>query len=100
MPTLALHPVDSSRNTSAPKQRVLERFFSELSFGQRASWNWKTLGGVAAPGRMREEVIAQIEQKPVCYLVWSNRTYPEHKALRFGVDFDQTLGHYLLSNYH
>jgi hypothetical protein len=56
--------------------------------------------GVVAPGRMTDEVIEQIARKPVRYLIWSNRTYPEYKAMRFGVEFDQTLGHYLLSNYH
>jgi hypothetical protein len=56
--------------------------------------------GVVAPGKMTDEVIQQIEKKPVRYLIWSNRTYPEYKALRFGVEFDQTLGHYLLSHYH
>lgn len=56
--------------------------------------------GVIAPGRMTEEVIQQIERKPVRYLIWSNRTYPEYKVLRFGVDFDQTLGEYLRSHYH
>lgn len=56
--------------------------------------------GVVAPGKMTEEVIAEIERKPVRYLIWSNRTYPEYKAMRFGVEFDQTLGHYLLSHYH
>jgi hypothetical protein len=49
---------------------------------------------------MTEEVIQQIERKPVRYLIWSNRIYPEYKALRFGVDFDQTLGQYLRSHYH
>ena len=56
--------------------------------------------GVVAPGKMTEEVIQQIERKPVRYLIWSNRIYPEYKALRFGVDFDQTLGQYLRSHYH
>jgi hypothetical protein len=56
--------------------------------------------GLVAPGKMTEELIAQIEKKPVRYLIWSNRTYPEYKVLRFGVDFDQTLGHYLVSHYH
>jgi hypothetical protein len=49
---------------------------------------------------MTDEMIEQIEKKPVRYLIWSNRTYPEYKVLRFGVDFDQTLGHYLFSHYH
>lgn len=56
--------------------------------------------GLVAPGNMTNELIQQIEKKPVRYLIWSNRTFPEYKALRFGVDFDQTLGHYLLSHYH
>jgi hypothetical protein len=56
--------------------------------------------GVVAPGKMTEELIQQIEKKPVRYLIWSNRIYPEYKVLRFGVDFDQTLGHYFLSHYH
>lgn len=56
--------------------------------------------GLVAPGKMTNELIQQIEKKPVRYLIWSNRTYPEYKALRFGVDFDQTLGHYFLSHYH
>jgi len=56
--------------------------------------------GLVAPGKMTDELIQQIEQKPVRYLIWSNRTYPEYKALRFGVDFDQNLGRYFLSHYH
>lgn len=56
--------------------------------------------GVVAPGKMTDEVIQQIEKKPVRYLIWSNRTYPEYKALRFGFEFDQTLGHFLVSHYH
>jgi hypothetical protein len=56
--------------------------------------------GVVAPGRMTDELIAQIEKKPVRYLIWSNRIYPEYKALRFGVEFDQVLAGYFLSHYH
>jgi hypothetical protein len=56
--------------------------------------------GVVAPGKMTDEVIQQIDKKPVRYLIWSNRTYPEYQALRFGVDFDRELGHYLTSHYH
>jgi hypothetical protein len=55
--------------------------------------------GVLAPGKMTDELIEQIEKKPVRYLIWSNRTYPEYEAVRFGVDFDQTLARYLLSHY-
>ena len=56
--------------------------------------------GLLAPGRMTDELIQQIEKKPVRYLIWSNRTYPEYTALRFGIDFDQTFGNYLQSHYH
>ena len=56
--------------------------------------------GVVAPGRMTAEAIQQIETKPVRYLIWSNRLFPEYNALRFGIDFDQELGQYLFSHYH
>jgi hypothetical protein len=56
--------------------------------------------GVLVPGKMTEETIRQIEQKRVRYLIWSNRLFPEYGALRFGTDFDQTLGSYLTSHYH
>ena len=49
---------------------------------------------------MTDDLIRQIEAKPVRYLIWSNRTYPEYKVLRFGFDFDRTLGQYFLSHYH
>jgi len=55
--------------------------------------------GVLAPGKMTDELIQQIEQKKVRYLIWSNRLFPEYNVLRFGVDFDQTLGNYLFSHY-
>jgi hypothetical protein len=50
--------------------------------------------------KMTDELIQQIEQKKVRYLIWSNRLFPEYNVLRFGVDFDQTLGNYLFSHYH
>jgi len=56
--------------------------------------------GVVAPGKMTDEVIQQLDQKPVRYLVWSNRLFPEYNALRFGVDFNRDLGRYLFSHYH
>jgi len=56
--------------------------------------------GVLAPGRMTDELIRQIEAKPVRYLIWSNRTFPEYKAVRFGFDFDQTLYQYFVTHYH
>jgi hypothetical protein len=56
--------------------------------------------GVVAPGKMTEEAIQQIEQKPVRYLIWSNRLFTEYNALRFGIDFNQELGRYLFSHYH
>jgi hypothetical protein len=55
--------------------------------------------GVLAPGKMTDDLILQIERKPVRYLIWSNRIFPEYNVLRFGVDFDQTFGNYLVSHY-
>jgi hypothetical protein len=55
--------------------------------------------GVLVPGKMTEETISQIEQKPVRYLIWSTRLFPEYGVLRFGTDFDQTMGRYLTSHY-
>ena len=48
---------------------------------------------------MTAETIQQIEQKPVRYLVWSNRVFPEYGAPVFGTDFDQSLGDYLKAHY-
>jgi hypothetical protein len=55
--------------------------------------------GILAPGKMTDETIRQIEQNHVRYLIWSNRIFPEYRALRFGTDFDQTMGSYLTSHY-
>jgi hypothetical protein len=55
--------------------------------------------GVLAPGKMVRETIAQIEQKPVSYLLWSNRTFSEYGVQVFGRDFDRELGAYLNSHY-
>lgn len=55
--------------------------------------------GAIAPGKMTDETIQQIERKPVRYLLWSNREYPEYGVSIFGEDFDQTLGDYLKNQY-
>lgn len=55
--------------------------------------------GVLVPGKMTEETIREIEQKPVRYLIWSNRLFPEYGVPRFGTDFDQTIGGYFTSHY-
>lgn len=55
--------------------------------------------GVVVPGKMTDELISDIERKPVRYLIWSNRTFFEYGAPRFGVDFDRTLGAYFLAHY-
>jgi hypothetical protein len=55
--------------------------------------------GLLAPGKMTDELIAEIERKHVRYLLWSNRIFPEYGALRFGIDFDQTFGTYLVKHY-
>jgi hypothetical protein len=56
--------------------------------------------GIVVPGKMTAEVIDQLEHHNVKYLIWSNRIYPEYGALRFGIDFDQTLGKHLMTHYH
>jgi hypothetical protein len=56
--------------------------------------------GLVVPGKMTDDVIGQIERKQIRYLIWSNRIFPEYGVLRFGTDFDQTLGNYLRAHYH
>jgi hypothetical protein len=55
--------------------------------------------GALVPGDMTDEVIRQIEQHQVRYLLWSNRKFPEYGTPVFGVDFDRTLGNYFKSHY-
>lgn len=55
--------------------------------------------GALVPGKMTDELISDIERKPVRYLIWSNRTFIEYGVPRFGVDFDRTLGAYFFSHY-
>jgi hypothetical protein len=56
--------------------------------------------GLVVPGKMTDDVIREIDRKRVRYLIWSNRLFPEYGVLRFGTDFDQTLGRYLMTHYH
>jgi hypothetical protein len=56
--------------------------------------------GVLAPGKMTDEMIREIDQKPVIYLIWSNRTFYEFGVPIFGKDFDQEIGDYLKSHFH
>jgi hypothetical protein len=55
--------------------------------------------GILVPGKMSDEIIQEVERKRVRYLIWSNRVFPEYRALRFGVDFDREFGAYLMSHY-
>jgi hypothetical protein len=55
--------------------------------------------GVLAPGKMTREVIGEIEQKRVRYLLWSNRVFPEFGTPVFGEDFDVEVGEYLRAHY-
>lgn len=55
--------------------------------------------GVIAPGKMMNEVIQEIENRRVDYLLWSNRIFPEYGVSVFGKDFDQELGDYLKMRY-
>jgi hypothetical protein len=56
--------------------------------------------GMLVPGKMTGEIIREIEQKPIRYVLWSNRRFPEYGVPEFGLDFDQTFGNYLTSHYH
>lgn len=56
--------------------------------------------GSLAPGRMTDEFIQEIEQKPVRYLLWSNRLFWEYGVPIFGSDFDQDIADYLKSHFH
>jgi hypothetical protein len=55
--------------------------------------------GILVPGKMTDEVIAEIERAPVRYLIWSNRSFSEMGAPNFGTDFDRPLGDYLRAHY-
>ena len=55
--------------------------------------------GALAPGKMTDDTIREIEKKPVRYLLWSNRIFPEFGVPIFGEDFDRPLGDYLKSHY-
>ena len=56
--------------------------------------------GIIAPGRMTEKMIEEIDRKPVRYLLWSNRIFPEFGTPVFGKDFDREIGDYLKAHYH
>jgi hypothetical protein len=55
--------------------------------------------GLIAPGHMTNEVIGEIEQARVRYIIWSNRKFYEYGVPEFGVDFDRPLGEYIRDNY-
>jgi len=55
--------------------------------------------GVLAPGKMTDDMIREIDRKPVDYLLWSNRTFSEYRVSVFGKDFDREVGDYLKSHY-
>jgi hypothetical protein len=56
--------------------------------------------GVLAPGKMTDEMIREIDHKPISYLIWSNRTFIEYRVPVFGKDFDREVGDYLKTHYH
>jgi Dolichyl-phosphate-mannose-protein mannosyltransferase len=55
--------------------------------------------GVVAPGKMTDELVAEINAKQIPYLLWSNRQYPEYKTPVFGTDFDRELADYFRTHY-
>lgn len=50
--------------------------------------------GAIPPGQALDQVIAQIEERRVRYLIWSNRQFSEYGTPEFGKDFYQPLGDY------
>ncbi len=56
--------------------------------------------GLVSPGKMTEELIQEMQHKPVRYLLWSNRTFSEYGVAGFGIDFDKPFGDYLKSHFH
>jgi hypothetical protein len=56
--------------------------------------------GMLAPGKMTEEIIREIDAKPIRYVLWSSRTFEDYGVRRFGTDFDQPLGNYITSHFH
>ena len=55
--------------------------------------------GLVAPGHMMHDVIGEMEQLKVRYVIWSNRKFYEYGVPEFGVDFDRPLGEYIRENY-
>jgi hypothetical protein len=55
--------------------------------------------GALAPGKMTDDMIREIDRKPVDYLLWSNRTFSEYGVPIFGKDFDREVGDHLKSHY-
>jgi hypothetical protein len=55
--------------------------------------------GVLVPGKMTEDVIQEIEDKKVAYLLWSNRTFVEYGVPVFGRFYDTVFADYLTSHY-
>jgi hypothetical protein len=55
--------------------------------------------GILAPGKMTNDMIREIDRKPVGYVLWSNRTFSEFGVTVFGKDFDVEIGDYLNSHY-
>jgi hypothetical protein len=55
--------------------------------------------GVVAPGPMMDQVIGEVRQAKVQYIIWSNRKFYEYGVSEFGVDFDIPFGEYIRRNY-
>jgi hypothetical protein len=55
--------------------------------------------GVIPKGQVLDQLISQIEEKQVRYLIWSNRRFPEYGTPEFGRDFYQPIGDYFRRNF-
>jgi hypothetical protein len=55
--------------------------------------------GVVSPGRMTKEIVQEIDEKRIRYLLWSNRTFAEYGVPFFGQDFNKELASALKERY-
>jgi hypothetical protein len=55
--------------------------------------------GVVAPGQMMHQVISEMREAQVPYIIWSNRKFYEYGVSDFGIDFEIPLGDYIRDNY-
>jgi hypothetical protein len=55
--------------------------------------------GTLVPGPMTREFLKELDDPAITEIVWSNRTFGEYGATRYGVDFDTEVGEYIKQNF-